>query len=454
MKVTQEDVADRQAVLHIKLEEQDLSGYLERGYRKVVQRTNIPGFRQGKAPLHIVERFMGRESLLSEVLDFMLPDATTRAVDDQKLETSGFPKFDNLELDPVSFTATVALTPEVDLGGYRDIRVEPQPVEVTEEDIKGRLEELRTQAAVWNPVERKVKLGDLVTMDLTATIDGRPVMEEKDAVYMLEKSSQRPVPGFVDNLVGLKEGKPKEFTVAVPADFTDARTAGTEMAFSVTLGNIKERTLPELDDEFAKGVGDGFESLDTLRVEVEKGFRVNAEEAEEARFKEAAVDALLEGATVQLAPMLVEHQVEHMLADQQTVLERMGVRMDDYLKMAGKTEEEFQEEIRKDSITRLNRRYALFKLSEAEGLDVPDEEVQERLKAILSNSGSQRDNRRRRDADEAKQSVHDSLLVSKSLDRLAAIARGDGTNPGQDASDENEDEQPNKQPNKGDDQDG
>ena len=169
MKITQDEVVERQTVLHIELEDEDLEPYLDRGYRRVVNSAMIPGFRKGKAPRLIMERYLGRESLLNEALDFMLPDVTQRAVKAQELETAGTPRVELVELEPVSLKATVAFPPLVDLGSYRDIRVEEEIVEVTEEDVQKNLDELLEKAASWEPVERSVSAGDMVTM----AVEGR-----------------------------------------------------------------------------------------------------------------------------------------------------------------------------------------------------------------------------------------------------------------------------------------
>ncbi|MCH9009270.1 MAG: hypothetical protein IIC21_01430, partial [Chloroflexi bacterium] len=172
MKITQEEEVDRQTVLHIELDEEDLDPYLDRGYRRVAQRTAIPGFRKGKAPRRIIEQFLGREVLLNEVLDTMLPEVTGRAIDEQSIEAVGLPQIELLDLDPLTVKAVVPLVPDIDLGSYREIRVEEETTEVGEEDIQSRLEQLQHSMASWEPVQRPVVLGDMVTMKAEGTADG------------------------------------------------------------------------------------------------------------------------------------------------------------------------------------------------------------------------------------------------------------------------------------------
>ena len=195
MKITQEEVVERQTVLHIELEDEDLDVYLDQGYRRAVQRTVIPGFRKGKAPRRILENFLGRESLLNEVLDSMLPEVTGRAITEQELDAAGLPQIELMELDPFTVKATVPLTPEIDLGSYRDLRLTPESGEVTEEDIQERLDQMRHSMASWEPAERAAEMGDMVTMKALATVEGRTVLDEKDAVFFLDEHTTRPFRG-------------------------------------------------------------------------------------------------------------------------------------------------------------------------------------------------------------------------------------------------------------------
>ena len=423
MKITQEEVVERQTVLHIELEDEDLDVYLDRGYRRAVQRTVIPGFRKGKAPRRILENFLGRESLLNEVLDSMLPEVTGRAITEQELDAAGLPRIELMELDPFTVKATVPLTPEIDLGAYRDIRLTRDSVEVTEEDIQERLDQMRHGMASWEPAERAAEMGDMVTMEAQATVEGRTVLDEKDAVIFLDEHSTRPFPGFSQHLVGLVVDEPTEFTLTMPDDYGDDAIAGKEASFAVTVGEIKGRLLPDLDDEFAKGVGDGYESVDALRLEVETELTKESENASEQRYRESIVSALVDGATMELSPVLIEHEVEHMEDNQARALDRVNIRVDDYLRSIDKTEEEMRDEMRDDAVNRLRRSYALSRATELEGIEVSDGEVETRVESIMSESENRPDGVQ--DSDELKSSVRRLLLVETTMDRLVSIAKGE-----------------------------
>ena len=422
MKITQEEVVDRQTVLLIELEDDDLGPYLDRGYRRVVQRISVPGFRKGKAPRWRVEQVVGREGLINEVLDTMLPEVTDRAISEQELDAAGLPRLELVEISPFSLKATVPLVPKIDLASYTDIRIPVEPVEVTEEDVDQRLEQLRESMAAWEPVDRPVQAGDLITMAAVGTVAGRTVLNEPNAVYFVDEDSTRPFPGFSQQLVGIESGSAKAFELELPADFMDQTIAGGRVGLTVTASEIKERILPELDDEFAKGVGDGHESLDALRQEVNKELATEAEQASDRRYRDAVLQALVDGAEVELSPLMVEHEAEHIQDDQARVLSQINVRMDDYLRSLGKTAEEMRTETQDEAIGRLKRTFLLTRVAEAEDMTVSDEEVEEKVSEMLSESREGAP--QVEDSDELRGSLRRSLLVEKTIDRLVAIAKG------------------------------
>ena len=423
MKITQEEVVDRQTVLLIELEDDDLGPYLDRGYKRVVQRISVPGFRRGKAPRWRVEQVVGREGLINEVLDTMLPEVTDRAISEQELDAAGLPSLELVEINPFSVKATVPLVPKIDLALYTDIRIPVEPVEVTEEDVDQRLDQLRESIAAWEPVDRPVQAGDLITMDAVGTVAGRTVLNEQNAVYFVDEDSTRPFPGFSQQLVGIESGSAKEFALELPADFMDEPIAGGRIELTVTASEIKERILPELDDEFAKGVGDGHESLEALRREVRKELATQAEQAADRSHRDAVLQALVDGTEVELSPLMVEHETEHIQGDQARVLSQINVRMDDYLRSIGKTAEEMRTETKDEAIGRLKRTFLLTKVAEAEGITVSDEEVEEKVREMLSESREGAP--RVQDSDELRGSLRRSLLVERSVDKLVAIAKGE-----------------------------
>lgn len=427
MKITQEEVVDRQTVLNIELEDDDLESYLDMGYRKVAPRLSIPGFRKGKAPRRIVERFVGRENLLNEVIDTMLPEITGRAIDEQSIEAAGMPSIELEDLDPITVKATVPLKPEISLGNYTEIRIEEEQTIVSEEDIQQRLEQIQHGMASWEPVERSVRMGDLVTVQATGSDDGKNFMDEKDAVMFLDEDSDRPFPGFAQHLVDMAQDESKDFTLVIPDDFSDENLAGKEVAFSVTVGEIKERILPELDDEFAKGVGDGYNSFEALKAEIESDANTAAESNATQKYNEAVMEAFLNGVTIEVAPVMVDHEVDHLEGERTRVLSQINVRLDDYLRSMGKSEDEMRDELRAEAEGRIKRTFAMSRLAEEQGIEVTEEDVEERVKEILANNTQDTEGLpvQPEFTDEMRESVDRLLRSEKTLERLVAVAKGE-----------------------------
>lgn len=416
MKITQEEVVNQQTILQIELEDSDLGPYLDRGYLRLSPRTAIPGFRKGKAPRRIVENFLGRESLINEVLDSMAPEIADRAIEEQDLDAFGPPRLELLGLDPFTLKATVPLTPDADLSHYKTIRIEPESTELGETDVKDRIEQMRNSQGTWDPVERAVATGEMVTMDVLGTVGDRTIIDEKGAVYFLDEESERPLPGFAEKLVGSTTDVPTEFLLAIPEDHADTSLAGQEVSFVVNVSEVKERNLPDLDDEFAKGVGDGYDDLDSLHEAVTDELKQEGEQQSANLHREAVVTALVDGMTLDLPSVTLQHEVEHMEAERDSFLQRVNIRVDDYLQSRGKTEEESRSEMKDEAVQRLKRTFAISKVAELEGVEVSEEDIEGRIDSLKSG---------RDDRDISASAVRQSLVAERAIDRLVAIAKGE-----------------------------
>ena len=429
MKVTQGEVEERQVTLRIELDDDDLEPYVERGYRQVVGKMRIPGFRPGKAPRKVVEGMMGRESLISESLDFMVPDVITKAVEEQEIERVGFPKIENVEFDPLVIEAAVALNPVLDLGDYRSIRIEEDPIEVSDEDVDEELESLREQLSSWEPVDRAVAIDDLVTMDVTGRINGVEIIDETDSQYLVDPSSLLPFPGFAAELEGLEVDKPASFFLDLPDDYPDNELADQQVECSVTITDVKQRLLPELDDDFAKSVSDNYETLDDLKAQIREDFEMAIERRHEHEFREEAIEELVVNADMEIAPLLIQHEIDHMEERREEMMERLGISEDDYNRFTGRTAEQIRDEMHEEAVEKLNRSYAIGAFIEHEALEIGDDELNDRLKQLArdgdESTGRKLTNKELR-SERVKSSVRESLLIEKALDRLVLIAKGQG----------------------------
>ena len=422
MKITQDEVVERQTTLHIELDEEDIDPYLQRAYSRVVQNVNIPGFRKGKAPRSIIEQYFGRESLLNEILDSMLPELTGKAITEEDIDAVGMPSIDLEGLDPFQFSAVVPLKPDINLGEYKSIRVEKETPSLPDDAIDERIEQLRLSVASWEPVDRTVQTGDMVSTQIKGTLDDEVILDESDAVYLVNEDIGRPFPGFSDKLVGLESDEPSSFDLDIPEDFQDENLAAKNISFEVNIKDIKERVLPELDDAFAQSIGEGYESLEDLREEVDKSI-INEAETEASRaHRENVIQALLESATVELPPLLIEHESTHMVEEQERMVTQANMVLDDYLTSIGKTRTELEEESRDEAIGRLTRSFVLSALADEENIDISDDEITERIEELFSNSDEEKPDSSQ--TAEMMDYMRRSMRMEQTMTRLEDIAEG------------------------------
>ncbi len=437
MKITQDDVVDRQTVLHIELEDNDMDPYLDKAYHRVVQRVNVPGFRKGKAPRRIIEQYFGRESMLNEILDSMLPELTNQAINEKDLDAVGLPSIEMEELDPLQFSATVPLRPEVDLGGYSEIRIAKDQPKIEDDAIDSRIEQLQLSVATWEPTERPVEIGDMITAQIKGTVGEKTIFDESDAVYLVNEEIGRPFPGFSEKLVGMEADKPSQFDLSIPEDFADPDLANQDASFDVTIKDIKARVLPEIDDAFAKGIGEGYETLSDLKEEIQKSIETEAEEESTKTHRESIVEALMETAKVEMPALLLQHEAEHMVEEQERMISQAKMNMDDYLISLGKTREEFVEESKTEASDRLKRSFVLAKLAEEEGIEVSDEAIDDRISEMFSNAEQEIPESSQND--QMRDYLSRSLLMEETMKKLEGIAAGesgeDNTDQGPDTND-------------------
>jgi trigger factor len=425
VKVTKESVSATEVTLAIEMDSDDEEPFIDRSYRRSVGRLQIPGFRKGKAPRSIVETYVGRAALLQEALEFMIPETLDRVLKDEDLQAFVEPSVEITEIEPVSFTAVVPLEPVVDLGDYQSLRIEQEPSEITDEQIDQVVEQLRQQAAPWEPVERPIQFGDLLNLNVHGEIDGEEVVNDQGVDYLIQEENVLPFPGFAPYLEGLNESESREFTLAIPEDYPRPQFAGKDCQFQVEVLSVKEKKLPELDDEFAKGIGEGFDTMEALTDHV-TGLITQQSEAEARQQLEIqSLEQLVDMASIQASDTLYQRELEMMQREREQSLQRQRWDMPTYLQFLGKTEEEFLDELRPTANDRLARFLVMRKLSQEEAIDVTDEEVMEDIENTLESMNDVTPQMRRVMTSEvARDRVRTSMLNRKILERLVEIVQG------------------------------
>lgn len=423
MKVTTEELPDRQLVLTVEVEEERAQQALQRAARRLSRRVRIPGFRPGRAPYHIIARVVGEERLRAEAFEAIGQQLYEEALKEAGVEAYAQGTLEDVHWDPLTFKVTVPLPPLVELGDYRALRVPVEPVLVTDEEVDEALQKLRERYAEWVPVDRPAAFGDMVIMDIKSTVGEEEIMSHQNWQRVLRADSGGSLPGFDAALVGLKAGDRHSFDLTYPED-ARVRWAGQTAHFEVTLHGVKARELPPLDDEFAQTVGE-HETLDALREAIRENLRAQREA--ESDYESKVLDALVERARIEFPPIMLERELDDLLQEHDHLLRQRGMPLDDYLRLSGKSKETYREEIRPQAEQRLKRSLALSEFAEREGLVVEEAEVDEEIERRVARQSSDTAEHLREllETSSGRRMVRNELLTRKALQRLAAIAKGE-----------------------------
>ncbi|MCS7206472.1 MAG: trigger factor [Dehalococcoidia bacterium] len=423
MKVVPETSERRQTVLTIELEPREVEPFLERAYRRIAQRLAIPGFRPGKAPRPLVERLVGREGLLEEALDLLTPEVTQRVVREQDLPLGGTPHVEVVNRNPVTLKATIPLEPVVDLGDYTSIRIPLEPVYATDEDVQRLLEALRRRHTTWESVARPCQVGDMIVASLTGVVEGHQVFQEADLPFVVGESGFLLGQEFMQKLLGANRGEVREFTLPIPADYPDPGLRGKPCAYRVLVKDIKAPVLPAVDDAFARQVDPSVDSLEALKARLKERLQAEKETLQRERYRRRVLEALRQKAQVEVPPLLLEQEVEHLIEHYQEDLSAQGITLERWLQSQGKTLNQMREELYPEAKRRVEERYLLDRIAQVEGIQVTPQEVEAELQG-LARPNQRRDRELFRALQEpaGREAVARIIARRKALQRMVQIA--------------------------------
>jgi trigger factor len=422
------------------MDSEDEEPFLNRSYRRLAGRVRIPGFRPGKAPRSVVESHLGRATLVQEALEFMIPESLDQVLREHEIRAFAEPQLEVLDLEPVSYKAVVPLEPEVDLGEFRSIRVEAPPVEIGQEDVDRVLENLQFESAPWEPVDRPVAFGDLVTLNVQGTIAGEEAISDEGVDFVPQLDNDFPLPGFSVYLEGMTEGQDKDFTLAVPDGYPQENYAGKDCYFHVEVVSLKEKKLPELDDEFAKGVRDGFESMEALSEHVRQRLAEEGEATAQRELERNVLEEVKKVASIQASELIYQREIESIREDHERSLRNQRLDLDTYLRFVGQTEQEWEEQLRPQAEDRLTTFLVMRKVAEQESIEVETAEIDAEIERLTENSAEESvDNLMRiLNSEDSRESLRSSLLNRKVLALLVEFALSDGGAPAATEAEEDE----------------
>ena len=420
MKISREDTPDRQVALHIEVDEDRLDDYMRRASQRVSQRVSIPGFRKGKAPRAIVERFAGRDYLLDQALEALIPTLVGEAIEEQGLEPVVLPQVTVREREPVvKVDAVIALSPEVKLGDYTSIRFDDEPEAVTDSDVRESLEQLRNSQATWEPVERALESGDLATITLQGHVAGKPLLDLNDVEFLTGEENAIPAPGFSEALVGMQIGETREFTLALAEDYPARDMAGKDAKFSVTVNGLKQKNLPPVDDDLAKSLDGDSDTLEELEAHIRRMLESRSEEALNQSLQQRILDVMVDDADIRMAPVLVKQETQRTLRERREALEKDNLNLERYIHATGMTVDQYVSQLETEVSRRLRQTLVMDELAEAENVEVTDGEVSAEIEKLSLPGQEETDF----SSDAARDAVRRALMRRGALDRALELAR-------------------------------
>lgn len=367
---------------------------IKKVYFKSAKYFNIPGFRKGKAPMQIVEKYYGKEIFYEDAFNEVASEALEEAVTENKIDVVSRPDIGVTQIEKgkdLIFTAVMQTKPEAKVSKYKGIEIKKVEYNVTDEDIEHELHHMQEHNSRLISIEdRPVESGDTATIDFEGSVDGVPFEGGKAEKYDLEIGSNTFIPGFEDQVIGMKIDEEKDIKVKFPEEYFSKELAGKDAIFKVKVHEIKKKELPELDDEFAKDVSE-FDTLKELKADIKAKQEKQNEERAKYETQDAVIKALCEKTKVDIPSGMIEMETDNMLKEFEQRLSYQGLKLEQYFQMMGKTEEEIRKEYEPQAIEGIKSRLALEAVIKAEKIEATDKDVDEKMKEMAKNYGKEND---------------------------------------------------------------
>ena len=380
--------------LNVTIEAEKFDEAIKKVYFKSAKYFNIPGFRKGKAPMNIVEKYYGKEIFYEDAFNEVVPEELEKAVEENKLEVVSRPDIEVTQIgkgQDLIFTAVFQTKPEAELGKYKGVEIKKIEYKVTDEDVEHELGHMQEHNSRLISVEdRPVEKGDIANINFEGFVDGVAFEGGKAENHDLEIGSNTFIPGFEDQIIGMKIDEEKDIQVKFPDEYFSKDLAGKDATFKVKVNEIKKKELPTLDDEFAKDVSE-FDTLKELKESIKEKQQKQNDERAKYETQDAVIKAVCENVKVDIPSGMIETETENMVKDMEQRLAYQGLKLDQYLQMMGKTKEEMQKEYEPQAIEAIKSRLALEAVIKAEKIEVADIDIDEKIKEMAKNYGREND---------------------------------------------------------------
>lgn len=386
MSTKWEKLEGNQGVLTVEVDADKVKEAIDQAFKKVVKQVNIPGFRKGKVPRVIFNKHFGEESLYQDALDILLPEAYANAVEESGIEPVDTPEVDIKQLEKgqnLIFTATVTVKPEVKLGEYTGLEVEEKDVNVTEEDVETELKALQQRfAELVVKEDGEVEDGDTAMIDFEGFLNDEPFEGGKGENYPLVIGSGSFIPGFEEQLIGMKKDEEKDIQVTFPEEYHAEELAGKEVTFKVKVNEIKAQELPELDDEFAKDANEEVETLEELKESIKKDLAQKKEADALDSKRNAVIEQAVNNSEVDLPEAMINTELDRMIPEFEQRLQMQGMNLELYYQLTASNEDALKEQMKEEAEMRVRTRLTLEAIANAENIEASDADVEEEIGKI------------------------------------------------------------------------
>ncbi|MBE7003617.1 MAG: trigger factor [Ruminococcaceae bacterium] len=417
-----EKLEKSRVAIEVTVDAEEFEAAVAKAYLKMRNKINVPGFRRGKAPRKMVEKMYGEEVFFADAADEALPDAYAKAIESEKLDTIGYPEIDlvgDVTKEGFTFRATVAVYPDVKLGEYKGVSAPKEEVNVTDDDVMERVNSMRERNSRLVSVDREAQKGDTAVIDFEGFLNGEPFDGGKGENHELELGSGSFVPGFEDQVIGMKAGEEKDIDITFPEDY-HKDLAGKAVVFKVKCSEVKVKELPELDDEFAKDVSE-FDTLDELKADIRKQIEADREKAVKVAYENALIEKVADTIDCEIPEILIEEQCKRFLEEFKSRIMAQGIPYDQYKKMTGMDESKFMEDGREPALRQVKMDLAIAQIIDQEKLEATAEEIEEEYKKLSGYYGM--------DVEMVKKYLDESAVRTQVLNNKAVAVVVDSSKP-------------------------
>ena len=418
MKTSVENIGNNVVKLRIEIDAEAFSESIKKAYLKNKGRFNIPGFRKGKAPQNIIERYYGESVFYEEAFNLACPDAYEQALKDNNIQPVDRPELDIEQIGKgkdLVFTAKVTVKPDVKLGQYKGLKIKKDTAKITDEDVQKELERIQeTNARLISIEDRPVKDKDIVNIDFEGFLDGEPFEGGSAKGYSLTIGSGRVIPGFEEQLIGVEKGSKKEIKVTFPEDYNNESLKGKEAVFTVTVNEIKEKELPVINDEFAQDVSE-FDTLEEYKADIRKKLEESAEDAANKKYEDEIIKKAVDNAEVDIPEVMVEHQLDDMMRRLDLTLRYQGMDINSYIDMMGTDGQTLRNESRERAIQQVKTQLVLEKISQVEQVDATEEEINAEIAKMAENYKQNAEDFKKHLKNDDIEYIKDTVITRKTI---------------------------------------